>query len=261
MLALYHFGDAICAQKVRLALAEKGLAWESRDVSGPGLRHPDYLKLNPNGVVPTLVHDEAVLIESRIISEYVEDAFEGPALMPRDPHARHRARDWSKQIDDSLHLNVFIVTFVSKMRDMFLKLPTEVHAKALPGLRDAVKRQVSIDLLDRGWDSQWPIAAVKRFKRLFADMEAQLAQTAHLAGPDFSLADADFVPYFKRFMDLGLDSLWADKGAVQDWWAQMQARPSYKTAILDWDPPEIVSSYAAARARFADPIERLIAST
>jgi len=258
MLTLYHFADAICAQKVRIALAEKGLQWESRDVSTAGLRDPAYLKLNPNGVVPTLIHDEAVLIESRIISEYVEDAFDGPALMPRDPVARHRAREWSKQIDDSLHLNVFILTFVYKLREIFLKVPPEAQAKMLPGVRNAVKRQVSIDLLERGWASHWPLAAVVRFKQVFDDMEIQLARNAHLAGSDFSLADADFIPYFKRFIDLGFAPLFASKSAVQDWWGRMKARPSYKLAILDWDTPQIVESYADARTRFADEIGRLI---
>ena len=56
MLMLYHFPGAICAQKVRVALAEKGLYWESRSVLRE-LRSPDYLRLNPHGYVRTLVHD------------------------------------------------------------------------------------------------------------------------------------------------------------------------------------------------------------
>ena len=67
MLALYHFDRSTAAQKVRIALAEKGLAWESRYVD-PGLdkrqqHDPEYLKLNPRGLVPTLIHDGCVVRE------------------------------------------------------------------------------------------------------------------------------------------------------------------------------------------------------
>ena len=65
MLALYHNAASTCSQKVRLVLAEKGLEFESREIDliGGGQHDPEYVKLNPNHVVPTLIHDDAVLIE------------------------------------------------------------------------------------------------------------------------------------------------------------------------------------------------------
>ena len=92
MLELYHFDRSPAAQKVRLALAEKGLDWDGhyietcfdkRDQHDPG-----YLKLNPRGVVPTLVHDGRVIRESNVILEYIEDAFPAPPLRPADPYER-----------------------------------------------------------------------------------------------------------------------------------------------------------------------------
>ena len=70
--------------------------------------------------------------------------------MPRDPYERYRARYWSKQIDDSLHLNIFTLSFVSYMRAGYLAMPDEKHAHALPGLRDPVKRERVVDLLRNG---------------------------------------------------------------------------------------------------------------
>jgi len=258
MLVLYHFGGAICAQKVRLALTEKGVVWESRDCSGPALRDPEYLKLNPNGVVPTLVHDGAVLTESRIISEYIDEAFEGPALMPSDPRACYQARYWSKQIDDSLHLNVFILTFATGAREMFQKMPAEVRAKAMPGLRDPIKRRISNELLEHGLDTPWVTMAVDRFRRLLTEMENQLSKTIYLAGSGYSLADCDYTAYLHRLVELGLDGLWLDKPAVQDWWAGMRERPSYKAAIVEWDAPQDASRYKNARERHGDEIRRLV---
>lgn len=247
MLALYHFGGAICAQKVRLALAEKGVAWESKETSGSTLRDPDYLKLNPSGVVPTLVHDGAVLTESRIISEYIEEAFDGPALMPTSPLERHRARLWSKQIDDSLHLNIFILTFASMARHMFLAMPPDAREKSLPGLLDPVKRMISIALMDDGMESHWVTMALNRFRRLIDDMEAQLSHAEYLAGSCYSLADADYSAYINRLEDLGLNSLWSDKPILATWWARMKERPSYQSAIRDWQTEHEVAAYAKAR--------------
>jgi len=87
MLELYYFPTATCGYKARLALAEKGVDFTARvlDRDAGELLTPEYLKLNPNAVVPTLVHDGAVIIESSIIITYVDDAFSGPALSPSDP--------------------------------------------------------------------------------------------------------------------------------------------------------------------------------
>ena len=59
MIALYHNDMSVCAQKVRMALAEKQLPWESHhlDLRAGDQQKPEYVKLNPNAVVPTLVHN------------------------------------------------------------------------------------------------------------------------------------------------------------------------------------------------------------
>ena len=89
MLTLYHGRASVCSVKARLALAEKGVAFDSRLLTLRGDQFdPDYMKLNPNAVVPTLVHDGNVVIESTVIMHYVDEAFPGPrwcrpALRPR----------------------------------------------------------------------------------------------------------------------------------------------------------------------------------
>jgi len=68
MLELYHHGSSVCAAKVRFVLAEKQLQWTSRylDILKGEQFNPEYLKLNPKAVVPTLVHDGDVLVELAI---------------------------------------------------------------------------------------------------------------------------------------------------------------------------------------------------
>jgi glutathione S-transferase len=236
MLMLYHFPGAICAQKVRVALAEKGLYWESRSVLRE-LRSPDYLRLNPHGYVPTLVHDGQILTESRIISEYIESAFDGPSLLPKSPFHRAQVGLWTKQIDDGLHLSVYVLTFASFYRPRVLRLPSEQVNKSLP-LSNPIKRSYTLDLIANGFESQYFPAAVGRFRTLLSDMESTLSRSEWLVGGEYTLADADFAPYLRRLEELGVWELAKVYPNVARWFAQVQARPSYKTAILAWVVPE-----------------------
>src|SRR3954465_10252963 len=105
MLELWHEWNSVHSFKVRVVLSEKGLAWADRNLELLNFEHlrPEYLRLNPNGVVPTLVHDGRVVLESSIICEYLEDAFPAPALLPSDPYGRARARVWLKHFDEVVH--------------------------------------------------------------------------------------------------------------------------------------------------------------
>ena len=106
MLELYHFNNSVCSQKVRMALAEKGLEWTEHEVDLFKLEQydPKYLAHNPKGVVPTLVHDGTPLIESTLICEYIDDVFPDPPLKPSKPADVTAMRVWAKMVDDGLHV-------------------------------------------------------------------------------------------------------------------------------------------------------------
>src|SRR5277367_5915763 len=104
MLELYHAHISTCSQKVRLCLAEKGLEWTSHPIEFARGEHlaPAYLALNPNGVVPTLVHDGRPVIDSSVICEYLEEIApgDGTSLMPGDAYDRARVRAWLRYIEE-----------------------------------------------------------------------------------------------------------------------------------------------------------------
>src|SRR5258707_15488703 len=85
-LELYHSVNSVCAQKVRVALAEKGLEYREHLMTLRGDQFDEkYMKLNPNAVVPTLVHDGRPVIESSVILYYIDEAVPNPpARMPSD---------------------------------------------------------------------------------------------------------------------------------------------------------------------------------
>ena len=91
MLELYHNINSVCAQKVRIALAKKRQAVTEHLLTLQGDQSDStYMKLNPNGVVPTLVHDGNVIVKSSLILYYIDEAFPDLPLMPKTPVARHR---------------------------------------------------------------------------------------------------------------------------------------------------------------------------
>ena len=126
MLELYHNINSVCAQKVRIALEEKGQQAEEHVLTLRGDQNePAYLKLNPSGVVPTLVHDGTPVVESSLILYYLDEVFPEPSLMPNHPRQRHRVRMYNKLIDEYVHNSCMILTFATAFRPAFLKMPPE----------------------------------------------------------------------------------------------------------------------------------------
>ncbi len=118
-LVLYHHNSSVCAAKIRVALAEKALEFESRLLRLDGDQfHPEYLALNPDAVVPTLVHRGRAVTESNIILEYLEDAFPMPPLRPADPHSRADARRWMAKLDGDggIHHAASVATYAIAYR-------------------------------------------------------------------------------------------------------------------------------------------------
>ena len=105
MVTLYHNDMSVCAAKVRTALAEKQLSWEGvhLDLRAGDAQKPEYLKLNPNAVVPTLLHDGRTIIESTVICEYIDDEWPDHPLKPDRAWERAQMRLWTKQLDESVH--------------------------------------------------------------------------------------------------------------------------------------------------------------
>src|SRR5712692_2618811 len=141
VLELYDHINSVCAQKVRIALMEKHLDFKQHMLTLRGDQNdPAYLKLNPNGVVPTLVHDGEPIVESGLILYYLDEVFPTPALMPTDALQRHRVRLLIKFIDEYLHNACTILTFATALRTDFLKMPREVWLAVIS--KGQIKRRI-----------------------------------------------------------------------------------------------------------------------
>jgi len=234
MLILYNHDLSVCVQKVRLAMAEKGLDWEDRNIDlmrGEQVT-PDYLKLNPKGVVPTLVHDDQPVVESTIILEYLDDAFPEKPLRPADALGRARMRLWTKTPDDGLHAACGTVSYAAAFGAQVLafhgKTALEERIARLPDRARAARQR---ELYEKGMDASFLPDQFRLYDKVLRDMEATLSGRRWLAGEAYSLAECAMLPYVLRIDRLNLGGLWAERPHVADWYDRARARPSWKTAI------------------------------
>lgn len=238
MLELYHNNISVCAQKVRLVLAEKNVPWTSRHLSLAKGEHltPEFKKLNPRGVVPVIVHDGKVIIESSVICEYLDEVFPEPPLKPNDPADRALMRLWTKLPDDILHMACATVSFAISFGQQLKKQAGAGLEARLAKMPDPARRERQRALIEKGIETPFFKDHIKVFEKTVAEMEAQLAKTEWLAGETYSLAEAEITPYIERVERLGLAGLWENRPHVAGWFARIKARPSYRTAITEFPP-------------------------
>jgi len=237
MLVLYEFGNSVCCQKVRQVLCEKGLSWEARQVD---LFHhqqydPAYLKLNPKGVVPTLVHGDTRVIESTLICEYLDETFPEPRLVPGTAAERARMRLWSKAVDEGLHEGVTEISFSAMFRERLKDAPESQRQIRFRNIGDPRRRDRFVSTYELGVESPFVLWAIAAYERAFKTMDGELAEGGEwLVGNAFSLADVNLVPYLARLEYLTLLDVWIeDRPQVRAWWERVKSRASFKAAIAD----------------------------
>ncbi|MGC1780304.1 MAG: glutathione S-transferase family protein [Xanthobacteraceae bacterium] len=234
MLELYHNINSVCAQKVRIALKEKGQQITEHLLTLQGDQNdPAYMKLNPNGVVPTLVHDGNAIVESSLILYYIDDAFPTPPLMPKTPAARHRVRLYNKLIDEYMHNACTILTFATAFRPRFLKMSREQWLAEINKAPLKRRAEYKRSVIEHGLDSEFVADALGQHQKMISWMVDDLKRGPYLAGEIFSNADCAVIPYILRLELLKLGAMWEEAPGVADWWERVRQRPSVKAAIFD----------------------------
>ncbi len=233
MLVLFHGSTSVASAKVRLALAEKGLSFESRllDLRRGDQKDPAYLALNPAGVVPTLVHGGKVIRESSIILEYVDETWAAPALMPVCATERAELRLWLRRVD---HLHDACSTLSSCVKLAALRDDPAAVALVLARTPDPDKRARQQRLIERGFEAPDLALAIGSYRAFCHSVDRALERNPFLSGADMGLADCAALPYLHRVAALGMTALWADLPACADWFARLLARPSFDIALGRW---------------------------
>jgi glutathione S-transferase len=230
-LKLYNFPQSTCSQKVRLTLWEKGIDFIDRPVDSTKREHLSdwYLKLNPNGVVPTLIHDDAVIIDSSVIIEYLDEVFPDHPLIPSDPVERAHMRKWLRYFEEVPTPAVRVPSFNQYLSRRFDKLSQEqfdTFAENHPIRRQFYRKMRK----EKGFDERETHSAVDRLRQTVEYMEKGLAASGGpwLMGDTLTLADYCIAPTIDRMNDLGLAEAWADCPRVTAWFDKVRRQPAYE---------------------------------
>jgi glutathione S-transferase len=237
MIELFHSVNSVCAQKVRIVLAEKGLEYRDRLMTLRGDQFDaGYMKLNPNGVVPTLIHDGRTIIESSVILHYLDEAFPAPALMPTDPYQRAKVRMVNKLVDEYVHNACVVLTFGTAFRPWFAGLTGEEIDQRLAKSPLRKRAEYKRDVALHGLDSKFAGEALEHYAKLLELIEQ--AGGGWLAGGALWLADIAAVPYVLRLDLLRMSRLWDRRPGVASWYKRVLARPSVKKELLERMTPQ-----------------------
>jgi glutathione S-transferase len=247
-LHLYHAAISNCSQKVRFCLDEKGLDWHSHEVNLRQSEHlkADFLSINPRGLVPVLVHDGAVIIESSDIILYIETAFPAPPLTPQTPEDRSLAERWLSLWDET-QPHIKTLTHAGRIggfRRAAGRLPIELAMARDNGLQNPeliafLAELASIEGLAPEKIADAMAAAQDRLRSL----EDRLAGHDWLAGPSFSLADLAWSIDIHRFQFLAM-SLDAYP-SVRRWYEAIRRRPSFERMVTAYELAALQAMSAA----------------
>jgi len=249
-LVLYNAPQSTCSQRVRFVLHEKGLEFAERKLdlfSGDQLR-PQYLKINPNGVVPSLVDGSSVIVDSAVIIEYLDEVFPDPtSLVQNDPVKRAAMRSFIRYTDEVptpavrvLSYNMaFLPHFSDMSEDDFVAL-----AESKP-----LRKDFLLSMGRTGFSTQEMTKALERLRQTIVRMSEALraSRGPWLMGANITLADVAIMPIVVRMEDLSLGALWEHLPAIGRWLDALRRRPAfsktfYPGSLLTEKYPELKNS-------------------
>lgn len=260
-LEIYHAMESICSERVRMTLAEKGVRdWISHPLRLFKDEHfsPEYLKLNPKAQVPTLVHNGHIVRESSIICDYLDDIFPEPPMKPAAAHARARMQEWIKGSDEALYQSVSSFSFGSVFRERLTAMGEEAREAHFRKQTDVERTHRQRSCVADGPKSPYVLRAVFAWEKTTKELEQTLAAGGPwVMGEQFTLAEIAFAPFLTRVNDLQVLPIFlTDRPHVADWWARIQARPSFKEAEISCGE-EDAEAYRVAGEKFAPEVAKL----
>jgi glutathione S-transferase len=250
---LYNAPPSTCSQRVRFVLNAKELPFTEvkLDLMAGDQLKPDYLKLNPNGVVPTLDHDGAVIIDSSVIVEYLDEIAPEPApFTPAEPAGRAHMRALMRFIDEMPAAAVRVPTFNLAFLPRFAAMSEEefvAFAESKP-----LRKEFMLAMGRKGFPDAEMNAALERLRRTWLRMDAEIARSGGpwLMGKDITLADVAVMPALVRMADLGR-AMWQDLPRVARWFDEIRAHAAfaptyYPGSLLSERLPHLRSAVASA---------------
>lgn len=228
-ITLHNAPQSTCSQRVRYTLHSKGWTFEEHrlDLFRGDQLDPEYLKINPNGVVPTLIFDGTVVTDSAVIMEYLDEVSPDHSLVPDDAAARAHMRSMLRYIDEvptpAIRIPSYNMAFLPHFQAM-----SEEDFQAMADSKP-LRREFLLRMGRTGFPQDDMDEALLRLKRGVERLAGWLAESGGpwIMGPQRTLADIALMPVLVRMEDIGLATHWEDYPAVACWLEALKATPEF----------------------------------
>jgi glutathione S-transferase len=228
---LYNAPQSTCSQRVRFVLNAKSLPFEEvkLDLFAGDQLKPDYLKINPNGVVPTLVHSGEPIIDSAVIMEYLDELYPEPEpLRPKSlldiAHMRSLVHFIDEVPTPAVRVPSYNLAFLPHYQAM-----TEEEFLAVAESKP-LRKEFLLKMGRTGFPEAEMNAALDRLSRAVKRMDEAIAASGGpwMMGAQPTLADIAMMPNIVRMDDINLGYLWDDRPAIPRWLEAIRAHPAFK---------------------------------
>ena len=234
MLELYHAEPVANSMKPLLCLKEKGLAFVSHyvDLLKFEQHRPEYVAINPNGQVPTLVHNGAIINESTVINEYLDEVFPEVPLRPSNPVDRARMRIWSKYIDEYFCPALSMLGWHAMVRKVAQSLAKNELEDMLSHVPLKEQRDKWATVAGESFSAEQLADSRRRLGVSIQRMEKILTESEWLAGTTYSLADVNSYSMVAGVPRLAPEHMSAKTTPrTVAWLEKMNARPAVQAAL------------------------------
>lgn len=228
---LYNAPQSTCSQKARITLHEKRAEFSEvkLDLFKGDQLTPEYQAINPNGVVPSLLHDGKPIIDSSVIMEYLDELIPAPRLVPEQAFDRAKMRAWLRFFEEvpsaAIRVPSYNLVFLRHFRSM-----TEEEFIAF-GESKPLRKDFFLKMGRTGYPKEEMQQAVNRLRLTVERMAIALTDGRTYLLGDYSLADICVLPTFVRMNDIGLQVLWDEQPMVQNWFDACMDRDAVQSAM------------------------------
>jgi glutathione S-transferase len=239
MLDLYHAEPMANSLKALIGIHEKGVSFTSRLVNLHKFEQhePAFLRINPNGQVPVLVHDGRVIGESTCINEYLDEVFDGPPLKPADAYWRARMRFWTKFVDEYFYPPLSFTAWHFMIRNITDKLTPAQFEARLARIPLKEQQEKWRTAARQGYTAEQLAEWRRQIEVSIARLENQLGETAWLAGDSYSLADVAVFAMALLLPTRSPDLVNATATPrLLEWHQRVASRPAVKAALAMPNP-------------------------
>jgi glutathione S-transferase len=228
---LYNAPQSTCSQRVRFSLNAKKISFEQKllDLFAGDQLKPEYLKINPNAVVPALLHNNQIVLDSAVIIEYLDEVqpVEGALFTPSDVVDKAKMRWMMRYIDEIPTPAIRVPSYNLAFLPHFQKMSEEdflALAESKP-----LRKEFLLTMGRTGFPKKEMDTALDRLQRAVVRMDEWITESGGpwIMGRSMSLADIAIMPVIVRMADINLESAWADRPNIANWLHHLQSHEAY----------------------------------